>query len=50
LTPPCEEDGPRGCRWIDLYQSPFIDVSRTTMENYYQNPLDRFFLGDTVKS
>jgi hypothetical protein len=50
LTPPCGEDGPRGCPWIDLYQSPFIDVSCTTMENYYQNPLGRFFLEDTVKS
>lgn len=36
--------------WIDLYQSPFINVSRTTVENFYQNPLGRFFLEDTVKN
>ena len=35
--------------WIDLYYSPYINVSRTNIENFYQNPLGRFFLEDTVK-
>lgn len=35
--------------WIDLYYSPYINVSRTNVENFYQNPLGRFFLEDTVK-
>ncbi len=29
--------------WIDLYYSPFINVSRKNVENFYQNPLGRFF-------
>ena len=36
--------------WIDLYYSPFVNVSRKTVQNFYQNPLGRFFLEDTVKS
>ena len=36
--------------WIDLYYSPFINVSRSNVENFYQNPLGRFFLEDTVKN
>ncbi|WP_258045480.1 ABC transporter substrate-binding protein [Mesorhizobium sp. NBSH29] len=36
--------------WIDLYYSPFINVSRKNIENFYQNPLGRFFLEDTVKN
>ncbi|RYH07855.1 ABC transporter substrate-binding protein [Tropicimonas sp. IMCC6043] len=36
--------------WIDLYYSPFINVSRKGIENFDQNPLGRFFLEDTVKS
>jgi peptide/nickel transport system substrate-binding protein len=36
--------------WIDLYYSPFINVSRKNVENFYQNPLGRFFLEDTVKN
>jgi peptide/nickel transport system substrate-binding protein len=36
--------------WIDLYYSPFINVSRNNVENFYQNPLGRFFLEDTVKN
>ena len=35
--------------WIDLYYQPFINVSRKNVENFYQNPLGRFFLEDTVK-
>lgn len=35
--------------WIDLYYQPFINVSRKTVENFYQNPLGRFFLEDTIK-
>lgn len=36
--------------WIDLYYSPYINVSRKTIENFDQNPLGRFFLEDTVKN
>ncbi len=36
--------------WIDLYYSPYINVSRKNVENFYQNPLGRFFLEDTVKN
>ena len=36
--------------WIDLYYSPFINVSRKNIENFYQNPLGRFFLEDVVKN
>ena len=36
--------------WIDLYYSPYINVSRKNVEGFYQNPLGRFFLEDTVKN
>jgi peptide/nickel transport system substrate-binding protein len=36
--------------WIDLYYSPYRNVSRKNIENFYQNPLGRFFLEDTVKN
>lgn len=36
--------------WIDLYYSPFINVTRKGIENFDQNPLGRFFLEDTVKT
>jgi peptide/nickel transport system substrate-binding protein len=36
--------------WIDLYQRPFINVSRKTVDNFDQNPLGRLFLEDTVKN
>jgi peptide/nickel transport system substrate-binding protein len=36
--------------WIDLYYSPFINVSRSNIENFDQNPLGRFFLEDSVKN
>jgi peptide/nickel transport system substrate-binding protein len=36
--------------WIDLYYSPYRNVSRKNVENFYQNPLGRFFLEDTVKN
>ena len=39
-----------GINWIDLYYSPFINVSRKNVENFYQNPLGRFFLEDTLKN
>jgi peptide/nickel transport system substrate-binding protein len=35
--------------WIDLYYSPYINVSRKNVENFFQNPLGRFFLEDTTK-
>lgn len=36
--------------WIDLYYSPYVNVSRSNIEGFYQNPLGRFFLEDTVKN
>jgi len=36
--------------WVDLYYSPYINVSRKNIENFHQNPLGRFFLEDTVKN
>ena len=36
--------------WIDLFYSPFINVSQKGVENFDQNPLGRFFLEDTVKN
>ena len=36
--------------WIDLYYSPYINVARKNVDNFYQNPLGRFFLEDTVKN
>lgn len=35
--------------WIDLYYSPYRNVSRANIDNFYQNPLGRFFLEDVVK-
>ena len=35
--------------WIDLYYSPYRNVTQSNIENFYQNPLGRFFLEDTVK-
>ncbi|MGV8953058.1 MAG: ABC transporter substrate-binding protein [Cypionkella sp.] len=36
--------------WIDLYYSPYRNVTQANIENFYQNPLGRFFLEDTVKN
>ncbi|MCE6950810.1 ABC transporter substrate-binding protein [Cereibacter sphaeroides] len=36
--------------WIDLYYSPYINVTRANIENFHQNPLGRFFLEATVKN
>ncbi len=36
--------------WIDLYYSPYRNVSRSNIEGFYQNPLGRIFLEDTVKN
>ena len=36
--------------WIDLYYSPFRNVTRDNIENFYQNPMGRFFLEDVVKN
>ncbi len=36
--------------WIDLYYSPYRNVSRSNIVGFYQNPLGRFFLEDTVKN
>ncbi|ULR32501.1 ABC transporter substrate-binding protein [Dickeya fangzhongdai] len=35
--------------WIDLYYSPYRNVTRKNISGFYQNPLGRFFLEDTVK-
>ena len=36
--------------WIDLYYSPYRNVTQGNIENFYQSPLGRFFLEDTVKN
>ncbi|MCE6977016.1 ABC transporter substrate-binding protein [Pseudomonas frederiksbergensis] len=36
--------------WIDLYYSPYINISRKNIENFQQNPLGRFSLEETVKN
>ena len=36
--------------WIDLYYSPYRNVTRKNISGFYQNPLGRFFLEDTVKN
>ena len=36
--------------WVDLYYSPYRNVSRTNIENFDQNPLGRFFLEETKKN
>jgi len=36
--------------WIDLYYSPFINVTRANVEGFYQNPLGRFWLEDVRKN
>ena len=33
--------------WIDLYYSPFRNISRTNVQNFVQNPLGRFMLETT---
>ena len=45
-----QESAKDDAHWIDLYYSPFINVSRSNVDNFYQNPLGRFFLEDTVKN
>ena len=35
--------------WVDLYYSPYRNVTRKNIDGFYQNPLGRFFLEDTVK-
>jgi peptide/nickel transport system substrate-binding protein len=36
--------------WIDLYYSPYINISRKNIEHFRQNPLGRFSLEETVKN
>lgn len=36
--------------WIDLYYSPYRNVTQSNIEGFYQNPLGRFFLEDTIKN
>ncbi|MBI6743524.1 ABC transporter substrate-binding protein [Pseudomonas syringae] len=38
-----------GVNWIDLYHSPYINVSRKNIEHLGQNPFGRFTLEETVK-
>lgn len=35
--------------WIDLYYSPYRNVSRKNIKGFHQNPLGRFQLEETVK-
>ncbi|AJQ96485.1 ABC transporter substrate-binding protein [Gynuella sunshinyii] len=35
--------------WVDLYYSPYRNVTRKNITGFYQNPLGRFFLEDTEK-
>ncbi|NDL65458.1 ABC transporter substrate-binding protein [Acerihabitans arboris] len=35
--------------WVDLYYSPYRNVSRKNIKDFYQNPLGRFALEDTDK-
>jgi peptide/nickel transport system substrate-binding protein len=41
-----QEDVP----WINLYQSPYINISRKTIDDFYQNPLGRLFLEDAAEN
>ena len=36
--------------WIDLYYSPYINISRSNVKNFLQNPLGRFTLEEVVKN
>ncbi len=36
--------------WIDLYYSPYRNVTSKNVQGFYQNPLGRFFLEDTQKT
>jgi peptide/nickel transport system substrate-binding protein len=35
--------------WIDLYYSPYRNVTRKNITGFHQNPLGRFTLEETVK-
>jgi peptide/nickel transport system substrate-binding protein len=35
--------------WVDLYYSPYRNVTRTNITGFHQNPLGRFTLEETVK-
>lgn len=35
--------------WIDLYYSPYINISRNNVHNFLQNPMGRFTLEEVVK-
>ncbi len=45
-----QETAKADVNWIDLYYSPYRNVTQSNVENFYQNPLGRFFLEDTVKN
>lgn len=36
--------------WIDLYYSPYINISRKNIEHFQQSPLGRLSLEETVKN
>ena len=44
-----QETAKADVNWVDLYYSPYRNVSRSNIKNFNQNPLGRFFLEDTVK-
>lgn len=45
-----QETAKADVNWVDLYYSPYRNVSRKTIEHFDQNPLGRFSLEDTVKN
>ena len=34
--------------WIDLYYSPYRNISRSNVQDFFQNPLGRFMLETTT--
>jgi peptide/nickel transport system substrate-binding protein len=45
-----QETAKEDVNWIDLYYSPYINVTRSNIDGFYQNPLGRFWLEDVVKN
>ena len=35
--------------WIDLYYSPYRNISRSNVQDFFQNPLGRFMLATTIE-
>ncbi|WP_110686359.1 ABC transporter substrate-binding protein [Salinicola aestuarinus] len=45
-----QEMAKQDVNWIDLYYSPYRNVSTKAVSNFYQNPMGRFFLEDVSLS